>query len=56
MLACLHPCHPVRLPLQRMRDEYWDTEPHYGGDRGALPLPLLLPLLPLLLLPLCVRS
>lgn len=20
--------------LTRMRDEFWDTEPHYGGDRG----------------------
>ncbi|EFN57096.1 hypothetical protein CHLNCDRAFT_15068, partial [Chlorella variabilis] len=19
--------------LQRMKDEFWDTEPHYGGDR-----------------------
>jgi len=21
--------------LQRMRDEFWDTEPHYGGDKGT---------------------
>lgn len=21
--------------LQRMRDQFWDTEPHYGGDRGT---------------------
>ncbi len=20
--------------LQRMREEFWETEPHYGGDRG----------------------
>lgn len=20
----------------RMREEFWDTEPHYGGDRGTL--------------------
>ena len=20
--------------MQRMREEYWETEPHYGGDRG----------------------
>lgn len=23
--------------LQRMRDEFWETEPHYGGDRGEHP-------------------
>jgi hypothetical protein len=23
--------------LRRMREEFWDTEPHYGGDRGARP-------------------
>ncbi len=22
--------------LRRQRDEFWDTEPHYGGDRGQL--------------------
>ena len=21
--------------LKRIRDEFWDTEPHYGGDRGT---------------------
>jgi hypothetical protein len=25
--------------LRRMREEFWDTEPHYGGDRGAPPPP-----------------
>lgn len=23
----------TRSQLQRMRDEFWETEPHYGGDR-----------------------
>lgn len=22
--------------LQKKRAEFWDTQPHYGGDRGAL--------------------
>jgi hypothetical protein len=21
--------------LQRKRDEFWDTQPHYGGSKGA---------------------
>lgn len=21
--------------LKRMREEFWDTEPHYGGNRGS---------------------
>ena len=24
-----------RLDLQRMREEFWETSPHYGGDRGV---------------------
>lgn len=20
--------------MQKKRDEFWDTQPHYGGDRG----------------------
>jgi hypothetical protein len=28
-------CSPVLALLQRMRDEFWDTEPHYGGNRGG---------------------
>ena len=22
------------FPLQQKREEFWDTAPHYGGDRG----------------------
>lgn len=24
--------------LQKLRDEFWDTAPHYGGERGEKPL------------------
>ena len=23
---------------QKLRDEFWDTAPHYGGERGEKPL------------------
>lgn len=30
------PEHPITAEeLQQMRDQFWDTEPHYGGDRGG---------------------
>lgn len=25
------------LWMQAKREEYWDTQPHYGGDKGASP-------------------
>ena len=27
-----------RSALQKLRDEFWDTAPHYGGDRGEYSL------------------
>ena len=24
----------TRAELERMREEFWDTAPHYGGQRG----------------------
>lgn len=29
-----HACHTCACAVQAMREEFWDTEPHYGGDRG----------------------
>lgn len=26
----------TRAQLQQMRDEFWDTAPHYGGQKGSL--------------------
>ena len=26
----------TRAQLKQMRDEFWDTAPHYGGKRGNL--------------------
>jgi hypothetical protein len=39
-LVCRCPCRqplPARLrrPPQRKREEFWDTQPYYGGSRGA---------------------
>jgi hypothetical protein len=28
--SCNWECHVV----QAMREEFWETQPHYGGDRG----------------------
>ncbi len=28
-----HSHHPTTT--QAMREEFWDTQPHYGGDKGA---------------------
>lgn len=25
----------TRAQLKQMRDEFWDTAPHYGGQKGA---------------------
>jgi hypothetical protein len=27
--------------LKQMREEFWDTTPHYGGQKGSPQLPLL---------------
>ncbi|KAA3490536.1 ubiquitin domain-containing protein 1 [Gossypium australe] len=26
----------TRTQLKQMRDEFWDTAPHYGGQRGVI--------------------
>ena len=44
-LKCQHICQPDLfqgiqqrvLWMQAKREEYWDTQPHYGGDKGASP-------------------
>ncbi|RVW83766.1 hypothetical protein CK203_041756 [Vitis vinifera] len=28
----------TRTQLKQMRDEFWDTAPHYGGQKGILSL------------------
>ncbi len=28
----------TRTQLMKMRDEFWDTAPHYGGQNGTLPM------------------
>jgi hypothetical protein len=30
----------TRTQLMRMRDEFWDTAPHYGGQKGMLSMRL----------------
>ena len=30
----------TRTQLMQMRDEFWDTTPHYGGQKGTLSMGL----------------
>jgi hypothetical protein len=30
----------TRTQLMQMRDEFWDTAPHYGGQKGTLSMGL----------------
>lgn len=30
----------TKTQLMRMRDEFWDTAPHYGGQKGTLSMRL----------------
>lgn len=32
--AWKHPQPITRTELQQLRDEFWDTAPHYGGQKG----------------------
>ncbi|RVX03958.1 hypothetical protein CK203_021728 [Vitis vinifera] len=27
----------TKTQLMQMRDEFWDTAPHYGGQKGSVP-------------------
>lgn len=33
-----HPQPITKSQLIQMRDEFWDTAPHYGGRKGSIPL------------------
>lgn len=34
--AWKHPQPITRTELQQLRDEFWDTAPHYGGQKGNI--------------------
>ncbi|PPD94874.1 hypothetical protein GOBAR_DD08108 [Gossypium barbadense] len=36
-----HPQPITKSELEQMRDEFWDTAPHYGGQKGCFPYNLL---------------
>jgi hypothetical protein len=31
-----HPQPITKTQLMQMRDEFWDTAPHYGGRKGSI--------------------
>jgi len=33
-----HPQPITKSQLMQMRDEFWDTAPHYGGRKGSVSL------------------
>lgn len=32
-----HPQPITKSQLMQLRDEFWDTAPHYGGRKGSVP-------------------